>query len=93
MERGLAKKTNETKAKGRGRAPKKTRKRALTAKNQNEPKDSLFDGIVAEVIGYFLGGKVYRGLQLCQTSPFIVVLRSQIGLGGIAQRKQFNQTS
>ena len=88
MERGLAKKTNETKAKGRGRAPKKTHKRALTAKNGNEPKDSLFDGIVAEVIGYFLGGKVYRSLKLCQTSPFIVVLRSLIGLGGIAKRKQ-----
>ena len=39
--------------------------------------------------GYLLGGKVYRGLKLCQTSPFIVVLRSQIGLGRIAKRKQF----
>ena len=42
--------------------------------------------------GYFLGGKVYRGLKLCQTSPFIVVLRSPIGLGGIAKRKQFQET-
>ena len=42
--------------------------------------------------GYFLGGKVYRGLKLCQTSPFIVVLRSPIGLGGIAKRKQFVTT-
>ena len=37
---------------------------------------------------YFLGGKVYRGLKLCPTSPFIVKLRSQVGLGGSAKRKQ-----
>ena len=37
---------------------------------------------------YFLCGKLYRALKLCQTSPFIVVLRSPIGLGGIAKRKQ-----
>ena len=40
---------------------------------------------------YFLCGKVYRALKLCQTLPFIVVLRSPIGLGGIAKRKQFSQ--
>ena len=38
---------------------------------------------------YFLGVKVYRGLKLCPTSPFIVKLRSQVGLGGSAKRKQF----
>ena len=38
---------------------------------------------------YFLGGNVYRGLKLCPTSPFIVKLRSQVGLGGSAKRKQF----
>ena len=40
-------------------------------------------------LSYFLGGKVYRGLKLCPTSPFIMKLRSQVGLGGSAKRKQF----